>query len=150
MGLFYSPMDLQQSELAPGTIGPLLDELPLLTHAHVRPYVVALALHRGAVRRPELLAALVPHCPIADLKEGAWSALAGDYLDSTRVELIVDEVLGEFVANKLLRYNEEKDMWVANENQGLGFWVTKVAELNAQAPLHLLKAAGVHSFISPF
>lgn len=143
-------MDLKQSELAPGTIGPLLDQVPLLTHAMVRPYVVAIALHRGAVRASELYAALVPHCPAADLKTGAWSALAGDYIESTRMELIVDEVLGEFVANKLLRYNEKENMWVADEKHGLAFWVTKIAELNANPPLHLLKAAGPNSFICPF
>lgn len=143
-------MDLVESEMAPGTVGPLLDELPLLTHAMVRPYVVAIVLHRGAVRACELHAALVSHCPTADLQEGAWSALAGDYIDSTRMELIVDEVLGEFVANKLLRYNEAEDLWVADEKKGLSYWVTKVAELNANPPMHLLRAAGPNSFLCPF
>jgi hypothetical protein len=143
-------MNITEGEMAPGSIGPLIDDLPLLTHAMVRPYVVAIVLHRGAVRPSEVYCALNPHATTSDLQVGAWSALAGDYIDSTRMELIVDEVLGEFVANKLLRYNGDQDLWVADESYGLSYWVTKVAELNAQAPLHLLKAAGPNCFLSPF
>lgn len=133
-------MNKDESELAPGSLGPLLDEVPLLTHAMVRPYVIAAVLHRGAVRAQELYAALTPHCAISDLQTGAWSALEGDYVDNTRLELIVGEVLGEFVEAQHLRYNEEQDLWVAHEN-ALIYWVTKVSELDAQLPRHLLKRA---------
>lgn len=137
-------MNLEESELAPGTVGPLLDDVPLLTHAMVRPYVVSAVLHRGAVRAEELYAALTPHCAITDLQTGAWSALEGDYVEDTRLELIVGEVLGEFVESGRLRYNEEQSLWVAGED-ALIYWVTKASELDAQLPRHLLKRANTRN-----
>jgi hypothetical protein len=88
-------------------VGALIDDLPLIVPANVRPYLIAIVLHRGALAKHELVAALTPHCSMCDLKVGGWSSLEADYSDSTRLETIVDEVLGEFVAQRLLRYNEE-------------------------------------------
>lgn len=142
-------MDLETSEICPGTVGTLIDDVPLLTHAMVRPYVVAIVLHRGAVRLSELCAALTPHCAIAELQVGAWSALEADWLDCTRLELVCSEVLGEFVAANHLRYNGEADMWVAHE-AALPFWVSKAAELNSQLPLHLLRSVDITKLKAPF
>lgn len=133
-------MNLPDSELAPGTVGPLADEVPLVTEAMVRPYVVSIILHRGAIRLSELLQALTPHLPATDMLVGAWSALEADYVDSTRAELVCLNVLGEFVAAGRLRYTDTLDLWVADEN-ALGFWVTKATELDATLPLHLLRSA---------
>jgi hypothetical protein len=133
------PMDLIASELAPSVVGTLIDEVPLIVSANVRPYVVAIVLHRGAVAKHELVAALTPHCSVCDLKEGGWSTLEGDYTESTRLESIVDEVLGEFVAANLLRYNEESRIWVAH-NDSIRYWITKATELDASVPPHLLQA----------
>jgi hypothetical protein len=129
-------MKLQESEDCPGTIGPLLDELPLLSSAIIRPYVVAIILHRGAVRPSEICAALTPHCAIVDLQVGAWSDLEYDYLEGTRLEYIVDQVLGEFVSEGHLRYNEENHIWVAPPT-ALKFWMSKATELDAALPRHL-------------
>lgn len=66
--------------------------------------------------------------------------MEADYVDTTRAELVCYNVLGEFVAAQRLRYSEELDLWVADEN-ALGFWVTKATELDATLPLHLLRSA---------
>lgn len=140
-------MNLEEAEMCPGTIGALIDDVPLLIPAMVRPYVIAAVLHRGAIRRSELLAALTPHCAVADMQVGAWSSLEGDYVDSTRLELVCSEVLGEFVRAGRLRYNEEKTLWVATD---LAFWVTKATELDGTVPFHLLKSVDTTKLKSPF
>lgn len=131
-------MNLDASELAPSVVGALIDDLPLIVPANVRPYLVAIVLHRGALAKHEVVAALTPHCSMCDLKVGGWSSLEVDYSDSTRLETIVDEVLGEFVAQGLLRYNEGSQIWVATASS-LGYWLTKATELNASLPPHLLQ-----------
>ena len=131
-------MNLEESELAPSSIGCLLDDRPLLTPAIIRPYVVAIVLHRGAVRVSEICAALVPHCTDLDIKTGADSLLTGDWLETTRMEEYIDYVLGEMVAADLLRYNEKEEFWVAKESSMVK-WVSYACELNGQLPKHLAK-----------
>ena len=60
---------LQTLELVPGAVGAFIDEMPMLSSAHVRPYVVASLLHRGAVKHYEILAAITPHCRMDDIKD---------------------------------------------------------------------------------
>lgn len=121
-----------------GSIGALIDELPLLTHAHVRPYVIAILLHRGAVQSGEIVSSISPHCPVIDLR------ITDDYGDldynKTRLELLVDEVLGEMVAEGILRYNDDKDIWVlspGDRKQHIPKIISWVATLGAQLPHHL-------------
>jgi hypothetical protein len=108
----------------------------LLSTAIIRPYVIAIVLHRGAVRPSEVYAALTPHAAMVDLQVGAWSDLEYDWLDCNRMELLVNEVLGEFVSIGWLRYNEATDIWVAPK-ESLGFWLSKATELNASISRHL-------------
>lgn len=136
--LFVQAMNpIKVLELPPGSVGAFIDDVPLLTTAQVRPYVVATLLHRGAVRHDEVIASLTPHCRIEDLKEGAWDPLEGDYCDGTRLERLVDEVLGEFVSEGLVRYNESQDIWVLTTND-LPRIISWVASLGARMPQHLL------------
>jgi len=128
---------LQTLELVPGSVGAFIDEVPMLSSAHVRPYVVASLLHRGAVKHYEILAAITPHCRMDDIKEGAWDPLDGDYCEGTRLEKLVDEVLGEFVAEGLVRYNEEQELWVLTP-KNLPVIISWVAALGARMPQHLL------------
>lgn len=128
-------------EEIPGAVGAFIDDLPLLTTAHVKPYIIAILLHRGAVRRSEILASLTPHCRQDDLKVGAWDPLEGEYCDGTRLEKMVDEVLGEFVYDKTLRYNEELDIWVLT-GEHLPMIISWVASLGAKMPQHLLGELG--------
>ena len=92
-------MNFSESELTPSSVGCLVDERPLLTPAIVRPYIIAIVLHRGAVREEEIYAALVPHCTQLDLNTGVLASLNGDWLDDeTRLEEITAFVLGDMVA----------------------------------------------------
>lgn len=123
-------------EVTCGGCGLLMDETPLLTAASIKPYVVAILLHRGAVRRGEVLASLVPHCADEDIKIGAWDSIDEDYCDSTRAEKLVDEVLGEFVLEGILRYNEQQDLWVLTGGQ-ISTIISWVTSLGARLPQHL-------------
>jgi hypothetical protein len=131
-------MNRLDAELAPSTVGALVDDLPLVSPANIRPYLIAIVLHRGAVAEHELVAALTPHCSMSDLKVGGWSSHEGSYLDNTRLESVIGEILGEFVRDGWLRYNEQHRLWVAPP-AAIKFWVTKAIELNACLPIHLLK-----------
>jgi hypothetical protein len=125
----------------PGAVGAFIDDLPLLTTAHVKPYVIAILLHRGAVRRDEVIASLTPHCRQDDLRVGAWDPLEGEYCEGTRLEKMVDEILGEFVYDGTLRYNEELDIWVLT-TQHLPMVISWVASLGGKMPQHLLSELG--------
>lgn len=126
----------------PGAVGPFIDELPIVSHANIKPYVIAILLHRGAVRFNEVLIALTPHCPQIDLKIGAWDSIENcEIEDKTRLELLVEEVLGEMVSAGYLRYNEEQDLWVLSigrNNRNLPAIVNWVSATGAQLPQHVL------------
>lgn len=124
-------------EEVPSSCGLLFDDLPLITTAQVRPYVIAILLHRGAVRSDEIVASLVPHCRVSDLKVGAWDPLEGDYCESTRLEKIIEEVLGEFIFEGIVRYNESNDLYVLTSNR-IPTVISWVASLGARMPQHLL------------
>jgi hypothetical protein len=134
-------MNIDESEMAPGYCGLLFDETPLLTQAHVRSFVWPILLYRGAVRPHEVVAAVTSVCSTEDLKTGAWDALEGDYSDRSRVEILVDEVLGEMINEGICRYNEERDIWVLNlgENkENLPKIIGIVCSLDGAMPHHLL------------
>lgn len=124
-------------ECLPSGVGAFVDDTPLVTTAHVRPYVIAILLHRGAVSRHEIIASVSPHCNLDDLREGGWDPLEGDYCEGTRLEKIIDEILGEFVHDKILRYNEQQDLWVLTGTE-LPMIISWVAALGAKMPQHLL------------
>jgi hypothetical protein len=125
------------SEFIPGAVGALVDEVPMLTTGHVKPYIIASLLHRGAVKSHEVLAAITPHCCMDDLKVGGWDPLDNDYCEGTRLEKLVDKVLDEFVTQKLVRYNEKQDLWVLIPDN-LSTVISWVAALGAPIPQHLL------------
>lgn len=121
----------------PGCVGALVDELPFLTTSHVRPYIVATLLHRGAVRPFEVMASLTPHCRISDLREGEWDPLDEEWCEGTRIEKLINEVLGEMVSEGLIRYNEESDLWILTAEK-LSTIISWVASLGAKMPQHIL------------
>lgn len=135
------------NNFVPGAVGPFFDDTPLITHSHIKPYVIAILLHRGAVRFNEIISSVSPHCAAIDLKVGAWDEIENcDIEDVTRLELLVGEVLGEMVNSKLLRYNDEQDLWVLSlgENrQNLPTFINWVASLGGQLPPHLLAEMSV-------
>jgi hypothetical protein len=129
---------IEEAELAPGTLGLLFDETPRLTTADIRPFVWAILLYRGAVRAHEVVGALTPICAHAELYSG-WSEDLDD--DRTRLEFLVDEVLGDMTANGLLRYSTKGDLWVleAGENKRhLPTIIKAVAGIDGSLPKHLI------------
>lgn len=123
--------------MPPGCVGALADDLPLLTTSQVRPYVIATLLHRGAVKDSEIIGGLVPHCSDSDLRVGGWDPFDEEYCEGTRLEKLVDEVLGEFVSDGLVRYNEELSLWVLT-TKDIPRIIAWVATLGAKMPQHLL------------
>ena len=127
----------QHAEVAPGTTGLLFDDTPVLTYATVRPFVWSVLLARGAVRPSEVLACVTPICSVEDLKSGFSDEIEDN---RSRAEWLVDEVLGEMTAHGLLRYNENKDLWVlvkgAND-RNLPTIIKAVAGIDGQLPFHL-------------
>lgn len=133
--------DTRRKTSLPSSVGPFIDENPLLTHAHVKPYIIAILLHRGGVSFGEVVSALIPHCAQIDIKTGAYGELIDCDPDKSRLEILIEETLGEMVATQLLRYNDEKDLWVLSlgENQrNLTTVLSWVSTLGGQLPHHLL------------
>lgn len=133
--------EMQSRAMLPGGVGPFIDDTPLLTHAHIRPYIIAILLHRGAVSFGEVLTAINPHCAQIDIKPGAYGELDDCDPDKSRLELLTEEVLGEMVSEHILRYNEEKELWVLSMGQNkvnLTKVISWVATVGGQIPHHLL------------
>ncbi len=123
----------------PGTTGLLFDETPRLNHATVRPAVWFVLLARGAVRTSEVLACVTPICSLDDLKSGFTDQLHPDD-DRNRAEWLIDEIIGDMTAEGLLRYNDEKDIWVLTKGENdrnLPTIIKAVAGVNGQLPFHL-------------
>lgn len=131
----------KQRSMLPGGLGPLVDENPLITHAHIRPYIIAILLHRGGVRFDEILSALTPHAAQIDLKVGAYGELDDCDPDKSRLELLTEEVLAEMLIERLIRYNDEKDLWVLSNGKKQNNLTTIIAWASVtggQIPHHLL------------
>lgn len=130
------------SDFVPGAVGPFIDDLPLATNAFVKPYIIAILLHRGAVRPEEVAAAMIPHCPLVDMKTGIWDDVENyNISDKTRLEILIDEVLGEMVAQGILRYNDKSDLWVlqvGKNKRHLPEIINWVSATSGQLPYHLL------------
>lgn len=131
-------MNTQELELLAGAVGAFFDDVPRLTTAIVRPYVIAILLHRGAVSPREVLASLTPHCQHADLKVGGYDDEDdGEEYEGTRAESLIDEVLGELVIEGILRYSESKDLWILT-TRDLSRVISWTAALGGRIPQHLL------------
>lgn len=122
------------SEDCPGTTGLLVDNNPLLTAAHVRPFVWAILLYRGAVHSWEVVNALSAVCSTADMK-----IVDDDDDDRTMVEICVDTVLAEMIIEGLIRYNEEKDIWVLEyDSNNVPTVIKAVSGVGGSMPKHFL------------
>lgn len=128
---------LRRAEDIPGYCGPLADDRPRVTHARARPLLWGILLWCGGVRREELLASMAHLCPVDDTRLGVFDALYGDLdEDRSRLELVVDEVLGEEVANGRLRYRADGLYVLTLKATQLS--ISLACQLNAQLPDHLL------------
>jgi len=129
---------IEHAEICPGTLGLLIDETPQLTTADIKPFVWAILLYRGAVAPFEVVAAVTPLCGTEDLKSGFEGQDDDD--DRTRLEWLVDEVLGDMTAAGLLRYNESKDIWtlqLGENHRHLPTVIKVVAGTDGSLPDHL-------------
>tara|TARA_B100000035_G_scaffold314186_1_gene329752 strand:+ start:3496 stop:3921 length:426 start_codon:yes stop_codon:yes gene_type:complete len=125
---------IEEAEVAPGTLGLLYDDTPQLTTADVRPFIWAILLFRGAVKRHEVVGAITPMCAHSELYSG-FSEFLDDEDDRTRLEYLVDDVLGDMVASGLLRYSMKADLWVLNSNdKHLPEVIKAVAGINGSLP----------------
>ena len=125
---------IEEAEIAPGTLGLLYDSVPQLTTADVKPFVWAIVLFRKAVRKSEVVGSITPVCAHSELYSG-W----GDDLDHedhrTRLEWLVDEVLGDMTATGLLYYDEQDDLWILSaEDEHLPRVVKAVAGIDGSLP----------------
>ena len=127
-------LTIEEAEVAPGTLGLLYDDTPQLTTADVRPFVWAVLLFRGAVKRHEVVGAITPMCAHSELYSG-FSDFLDEEDDRTRLEWLVDEVLGDMVASGLLRYSMKADLWVLNSSdKHLPEVIKAVAGINGSLP----------------
>ena len=126
--------NIEEAEVAPGVLGLLYDDTPALTTADVRPFVWAVLLFRGAVKRHEVVGAITPMCAHSELYSG-FSEFLDEEDDRTRLEWLVDEVLGDMVASGLLRYSMKADLWCLNSNdKHLPEVIKAVAGINGSLP----------------
>jgi hypothetical protein len=131
---------IEEAEVAPGTLGLLYDETPRLTTADVKPFVWAILLFRNAIRRHEVVGAITPICAHAELY-GGWSEYLDDEDNRTRLEWLVDEVLGEMTAQGILRYSSKADLWILEAGQNkrhLPEIIKAVAGVGGSMPQHLV------------
>ena len=128
---------IEEAEIAPGTVGLLIDETPRLTLADVRPFVWAIMLFRKGVAAHEVVASIAQVCAHEELYSG-WSDDVDD--DRTRLEYLVEEVLGDMTATGLVEYNEEKDLWVlqwGSNKRNMPTIIKAVAGIDGSLPAHL-------------
>ena len=131
---------IDQAEIAPGTVGLLIDETPRLTLANVRPFIWAALLYRTAVRPSEIVSLVSVLCSVEDLKVANWEEAEADETRSW-AECLAEEVLGDMLAAGLCRYNDQEDLWIltAGENRrNVPEIIAAVSSLNAEMPKHLL------------
>ena len=88
---------------------------PELTIADIRPFIWAILLYRGAVKSHEAVGAITPLCAHSELYSGFSDDLDPED-NRTRLEWLVDEVLGDWTASGLLRYSTKADLWVLNSS----------------------------------
>jgi hypothetical protein len=125
---------IQESEIAPGTTGALMEDQPKLTTAHVRPFVWATLMYRTGVHSWEVVNALSAICSTQDTKIDDF-----DEDERTWLEICVDTALAEMVIEGLLRYNEKKDVWVlAYSPSNVPTVIKAVSGVNGSMPKHFL------------
>ena len=81
-------MTEEEALMAPGTTGLLWDETPALHTAHVRPFVWAVLMYRGACRPSEVVAAISQVCSVEDLKAG----MDDEEDERSHVEIVVESL----------------------------------------------------------
>lgn len=131
---------IEEAEVAPGTLGLLYDSTPKLTTADVKPFVWSILLFRRAVRPSEVVGAITPICAHSELYSG-WSDFLDDEDYRTRLEFLVDEVIGDMTSQGILRYDLEHDIWELDpgeNNRNLPEIIKAIAGIGGSMPQHLV------------
>ena len=130
--------DARVDNYVPGAIGPYRDDCSLITLANIRPYVVAILLHRGGVKVQEVVGALVPHCLTSELKSGELTDHQDfDCADETKLERSIKQVLMQMKDSGLLIWQEKNDLWVLTAGEqcrNIPRIINWVTSTNAQLP----------------
>ena len=85
-----------------------------------------------------MVGSVTPLCGHSELYSGFSDDLDLDD-NRTRLEWLVDEVLGDWTACGLLRYSTKADLWVLNSsNKHLPDVIKAVAGVNGSLPQHYL------------
>jgi hypothetical protein len=134
-----------RSEVAPGAVGAFIDDMPPLTHAEIKPFVIAILLRRGGVAPYEVVAAMTPHCRQEDTKVGGWDPIDEDWTEGTLLEKMVDQVFGEMVAQGEIEYSTERNVWKPTP-RSLGKVITWCSCMGAKIPAHLFMDLGLHEY----
>ena len=122
-----------------GCVGSVwIDENPLIDTARARPFIIAGLLFKGEVYLHDVVASISPYLNIEDLKESQWCPIEQDYLDVSRAEAVVLEVLGEMVAANYVHYNEESGAWELNNNS-LTTCISWAASLGGRLPSKIIQ-----------
>jgi len=131
-----------QFEAIPGAVGAFVDDLPPLTHAQIKPFVIAILLKRGGVSPHEVVAAMNAHCRDEETKEGGWDPIDEDWTEGTLLEKMVDEVFGKMVADGELEYSEKRNTWKISPGslRSVIQWCTC---MGARIPAHLFMDLGL-------
>ena len=129
---------IEEAEVAPGTLGLLYDETPELTTADIRPFIWAiraLPWSSQEVRDHWRHNALCGH---SELYSG-WSDDLTQKDDRTRLEWLVDEVLGDWTACRSVALQYEGDLWVLNSSdRHLPEVIKVVAGTNGSLPANYI------------
>ena len=96
------------SDFVPGAVGPFADDVPPVHQANIRPYVIAVLLHRHTVSLSDLVGCVQPFCPASDSKLSSGSC---EDPDLTRLECLCLDVLDEMWKEGVLRYNVNQKTW---------------------------------------
>ncbi|WP_424175341.1 hypothetical protein [Vulcanococcus sp.] len=147
----FDEASLRQACETPGYCGPLADDRPHITVAWVKPFIWAILLYRGGIRRDELLACLTPLVPTDDLRCGVFDSLLGLQRDDRNLlELRIDEAIAEEVEAGSLRYNDARDLWVLTGGEGKRTAISCACTMNSQLPFHLLDEEAMAQLPAPF
>ena len=123
-------MDDKQS--IPGSVGEFREDIPLTTVAIVRPYIVAILLHRGRMRLHEVVTAMVPLCPMDDLKAG-WDSFEMKEISGTRLEHVVGQAIEGLQDNGIIMYDSRREAYFMNPEK-LTTIISWLTTLDARMP----------------
>lgn len=124
-------------DLPPGSV---LTDPPRLLLANVRPYAIAILLHKGCISDYELEATLVAHCNIDDLKVGGIDPFDDEELVGTRLQKLVNQSIDELAGEGIIVWSQASRNWVLtldHPSKILKWAISTNAALPPRMPLYM-------------